>query len=90
MTLRELGGELEKINLELQKLRRTDYEIPGDPAFSAAMRQCIIVTLGEVRIALDDMVSSFDRVQDVESIMKGRPGLMARIQKALGSGEEPK
>ena len=90
MTLRELGGELEKINLELQRLRRSDYEIPGDVAFSAGMRQCVIVTLGEVRIALDDMVSSFDRVSDVESIMNNRPGLMARIQKALGNGEEAK
>ena len=90
MTLRELGGELEKINLELQRLRRSDYEIPGDVAFSAAMRQHIIMTLGEVRGVLDDMVVSFDRVNDVEAIMKVRPGVMARIQKMLGSGEESK
>ena len=90
MTLRELAVELEKINLDLQKLRRSEYDIPGDVAFSAGMRQCIVVTLGEVRIALDDMICSFDRVQDVESIMQNRPGLMARIQKAIGAGEPSK
>ena len=90
MTLRELSVELEKVNMGIQTLRRSDFEIVGDVAFQAALRQHIVTTLGEVREVLDAVVVSFDKVQDIEAIMKARPSLMMRIQKALTGGEEAK
>ena len=66
MTLKELQASLEAIDIELQKLRRAEYEIPGETVFVISMRQYIVESIKELRDGIDRIILGLDNVDDVE------------------------
>lgn len=87
MTLHDLTGELERIDAELQKLRRSDMEIPGDVAFAAGLRQHVVLSLGEIRARIDELVLSLDHVDDLDKVVGLRTRIMEKVRKAIGPGD---
>lgn len=87
MTLKQLSIELERIERELQSLRRSDFDIPGDFTFAAAMRQHLIISLDDIRSNVDVLISSLDHVDDADRLLTLRERLTAKVRQALTGGE---
>ena len=86
MTLKELQTELDAVDATLQRLRRSDFDIPGDPVFAAKLKMHIVATLQDMRSDLDGLVLGLDHVDDLDRLTLGSR-LKGVVQGLIGGGD---
>ena len=87
MTLKDLSNELQTMDDQLQKLRRGDYDIPGDVVFATNMRQYIVESLQKVRTDIDDIILGLDKVDDLDKLKTMRQRISSGFKSLLGDGQ---
>jgi hypothetical protein len=88
MDIKEIRAELERIDQDVMKLRRADFDIIGDPVFITGLRQHIVLSLSEVREHLDRLVMSLDHIDDLDKVVGLRARIIEKVRKAIGTGED--